>query len=354
MGSGRRTKSVGNEGPTGSDLLGGVGTGLGLVGSMLPGTAGDLVSFGGSLAGLANQGQSDDVDAVGGMSSLASIAGGVSGFMDASGASTIFGGIGNGLGIVSGVMGAADGSQSIPDRVVSGLEAAGNALSLGASVATGGEFSLTAAGSGLGGASTLLGTGVGEIAAAGGATVAGAGGAVLGAGVAGYGLGSVINDAGTSDGARHHTFGEDLMTGRDRTAVEAWTDLCIEQATDRENDAWREARGIEHLGALANGAIDSATGTDAIGDAVQGTANTVAGVHEWASSTGAHLAGGVAAAAGAIPAAAFGAGISMGRWSEEQMGPENAARVHRTIRGLGSGVANVGTGLTNALGSLWD
>ena len=354
MGNGRANKRLGDAGPSGSDVLGGVGTGLGLVSSMLPGTAGDVLGFGGSLIGLGNLGQSEDPSVLGALSSVTSIAGGLAGFMEADGASSVFGGLGSGLGVVSGIAGAADDTASGADRVVSGLDAYGNGLSLAANVMTGGEFSLTAAGSGLGGASTLLGTSVGEIAAAGGSTVLGAGGAVVGAGVAGYGLGTVINDAGTSDGARHQSFGEDLMTGQDRTAVEAWTDFCIEQATDRENDAWREARGLERGGAAANEWIDQATGTDALGDAVEFGADTVAGIHEWVGMNGAQLAGGVATAVGAIPAAAFGAGISLGRWSEEAMGEDNARAVRGGIRGLGSGLANTASGAMSALGSLWD
>ena len=355
MGNGRRApKNLADNGPSGSDLVGGVGTGLGLVSSMLPGTAGDVLGFGGTLLGLGNLGQQENPDPVGAFSSVAGVADGLAGFMGADGASSVFGGVGSGLGVVSGLMGFADDTQSWTDRGVSLLDAGGNALSLGANVLTGGEFSLTAAGSGLGGASTLLGTSVAEIAAAGGTTAAGAGGAVIGAGVAGYGLGSVINDAGTSDGARHESFGEDIMTGRDRTAVEAWTDLCIEQATRQENDGWRTARAIEGAGASANEWIDEHTGTDSIGDAVQWAADTYAGIHEDGTSIGAHLGGAAATAVGAIPAAAFGAGISLGRWSEEAMGEDNARAVRGGIRGLASGMSNVATGVTGALGSLWD
>ncbi len=347
-------------GPDTSAGLGALGTVAGMAGSVLGSNSAAIANLVAGGAGMGSEGTSDGPSALGAASAITGITSSIAELRGLDDAATGLGAMGNGIGVVSGLVGAFDQSQPVADQAVSGLDAFCNALGLTATAATRGQFSLTAAGSGVGEASTLLGSGVGEIAGvsgastAGFATAAGAAGAVIGAGVGGYQLGSLLNDAGTADTARDATFGEDVMTGRDRTAVEWWTDEMAEVATDRENRAWQEAHSIEHGGDLANGWLDRVTGTDAIGDWAEGAADGVAGVHREVGSAGAHLAGGVSSAVGAIPLALFGSGLTLGHHVEDAMGPELAGTVRSGARVVREAGTDLATGAWGSVSSLFD
>ena len=140
------------------------------------------------------------------------------------------------------------------------------------------------------------------------------------AGAAGYGLGSVVEDAASSDDARDSIWGEDDMTGMSRNPMEAAADFFAAGANRVENDGVRGRDVIRDHASHANSMIDAATGSDALGDAYE---TVVAGAGDLGSDAlggAAHLQAAGLTAAASIPLAFVGFQESMTRGAVEALG----------------------------------
>lgn len=263
----------------------------------------------GDIAGIANGVGGGGKEVAGGnnpfgfMGGVAGAASGVYSLMGDSGMANVLGGMNNVFGIVTGAQDAMDEKKSAADRVVGGLDATANGLSLGGLL---GGFSLS--GAGVGGAATMGGSTLGAIGGAGAATIAGSAGAVLGAGVAGYKVGSVINDVATSDWARSSAYGKDQYTGRDRTPTDALIDTMVDLNLGADRMGRNANRSMDAAGQRAGNWINNATGTQFMGNAVSGAMDYAGGAAEAVMDYGGGLVGGVGTVLGSAPAAFMGVG----------------------------------------------
>lgn len=201
----------------------------------------------------------------------------------------VFGGMGNGFGVITGTMDALDEKKSAPDRVVGGVDAAANGLGLWGTM---GGFSLASSG----------GMGAGAALTAGGAASAGAAGAVLASGVAGWKVGSTLNEIAASDHARAGSkgmFGQDA-SGRNRTATDALIDTMVDLNLGADAMGQSANRSMRSAGQSANTWLDEATGTDWIGNAAQSTLNAGGAVADTVMDYGGGFLGGLGTAVGSI------------------------------------------------------
>lgn len=234
-------------GPSPADMWGGLGDIAGALSPFIP-AAGIVEGVGGTF----KEGASDVANPFGLLGGISKTLGG----MASIGAQAdellpdVFGGMGNAAGIITGAMDALNSDKSAADRVVGGLDAGANALSL---TGTFGGASLT--GAGVGGASSLLTSGAGAALTAGGAASAAAAGGVLAAGVGGYKVGSLLANAADSEYGRSSFWGHDQYTGRERTGYDWAADTAL--AADQSMKDWS---GSETLGTIAGGATALGTG----------------------------------------------------------------------------------------------
>lgn len=202
---------------------------------------------------------------------------------------SVFGGMGNAFGIVTGAMDAADEKKSAPDRVVGGVDAAANGLGLWGTL---GGFSLASSG----------GMSAGAALTAGGAASAGAAGAVLASGVAGWKVGSTLNDIAASDHARAGSqgrYGQDA-SGRNRTATDALIDTMVDLNLGADDLGRRANASMRGAGSSADRWLDEATGTDWIGNAAASTLNAGGAVADAVMDYGGGFVGGLGTAVGSI------------------------------------------------------
>lgn len=263
--------------------IAGIANGLGGSGKELSG-GGNIIGYLGGLAGIGSAGYN---------------------MLGNSGVSNVLGGVNNVGGIITGLQDAADSKKSAPDRVVGALDATANGLSLGGLA---GGFSLT--GAGVGGAATMGGSSLAAIGGAGAATIAGSAGAVLGAGVAGYKVGSVINDVANSDWARAPGYGQDQWTGRNRTASDVVIDTMVDFNLGADRMGRNANASMDAAGARAGNWINNATGTQFMGNAVSGAMDYAGGAAEAVMDYGGGFLGGVGTAVGSVPAAFMGLGTA--------------------------------------------
>lgn len=216
---------------------------------------------------------------------------------------SVFGGMGNAFGVITGTMDAMDEKKSGADRVVGGVDAAANGLGLWGTM---GGFSLASAG----------GTSAGAALTAGGAASAGAAGAVLASGVAGWKVGSTLNEIAASDHARNGNgslFGTD-SAGRNRTATDALIDNMVDLNLGADAMGASAKRSMDGAGRSADAWLDDATGTDWIGDAASGVMSAGGSVADAVMDYGGGLVGGVGTAAGSIGSTLWDVGAAGKSW----------------------------------------
>jgi hypothetical protein len=216
---------------------------------------------------------------------------------------SVFGGMGNVFGMVTGTMDAMDDKKSGADRVVGGLDATANGLGLWGTI---GGFSLGTSGS----------MGAGAALTAGGAASAGAAGAVLASGVAGYKVGQTLNDIAASDHARsgwNGTFGAD-GSGRGRTATDALIDNMVSLNLGADELGASAQRSMASGGRSANTWLDEHTGTDWVGNAAEGVMNAGGSVANAVMDYGGGLVGGVGTAVGSIGSTLLDVGSATKSW----------------------------------------
>jgi hypothetical protein len=296
-------------GPSVAQTSGGLANVAGLVAPFLgSGTANAVASmlngFGGATKDgpAAAAGEANPFGFLGGVASGLSAASSIGAAADDM-LPTVFGGMGNALGMVTGTMDALDDKKSGADRVVGGLDATANGLGLWGTL---GGFSLGTSGSLSAGAALT----------AGGAASAGAAGAVLGSGVAGYKVGQTLNEVAASDHARNGwngTFGTD-SSGRGRTATDALIDNMVSLNLGADALGASAQRSMASGGQSANAWLDQHTGTDWLGDAAEGVMNAGGSVANAVMDYGGGYVGGMGTIAGSIGSTALDVGSAAKSW----------------------------------------
>lgn len=302
------------KGPTTEQTLGGLSAIAGLAAPFIGGGWGDAIAGVKESTGTGKDMAAEQVNpfgVAGGMSNMLSWG---TGLMDDMGSlSNVYGGMGNAFGMITGTQDAFDDKKSTSERIVGGADAVGNGLGLWGTM---GGFSLGA--TGVGGAATMGGSSIGALATAGGATAAGAAGAVVGAGVAGWKVGSLMNDIGNSDWARDDFWGKDEFTGENRTATDALIDTMVDFNLGADEMGRDANAAMDRAGESANTWLDDATGTDWIGDAVGGALDYGGGAAEAVMDYGGGFLGGVGTAVGSIGTTTMGIGTAaanyVGSW----------------------------------------